>query len=156
MTASLALPLPDSVLVTGAAGAIGCAIVARLAAAGCRVLATDLAMPAGDSAGALSLLSNDVMILESGGVETRDEYRAHHLPGDMAFAQAIKSERLVRRVTVRGDVAWVTGTSTTTGDYRGRAVNSAGAELVVLVRTPQGWRISAVHWSSRARRAAGN
>lgn len=114
------------------------------------------ALAAGDSAGALSLLSNDVMILESGGVETRDEYRAHHLPGDMAFAQAIKSERLVRRVTVRGDVAWVTGTSTTTGDYRGRAVNSAGAELVVLVRTPQGWRISAVHWSSRARRAAGN
>lgn len=114
------------------------------------------ALAAGDSTGALSLLSNDVMILESGGVETRDEYRSHHLPGDMAFAQAIKSDRLVRRVTVRGDVAWVTGTSTTTGDYRGRAVNSAGAELVVLVRTPQGWRISAVHWSSRTRRASGN
>lgn len=114
------------------------------------------ALAAGDSAGALAMLSNDVMILESGGVETREEYRSHHLPGDMAFARAIKSDRVVRRVTVRGDVAWVTGTSTTTGDYRGRAVNSAGAELVVLVRTPEGWRISAVHWSSRARRAAGN
>jgi hypothetical protein len=28
-------------------------------------------------------------------------------------------------------------------------VNSAGAELMVLTRMPDGWRISAVHWSSR-------
>ena len=110
----------------------------------------------GDSTGALALLANDVVILESGGVETREEYRSHHLPGDMAFARAVKSERAGLRVAVRGDVGWVTGTSTTAGEYRGRQVNSAGAELVVLTRTPQGWRISAVHWSSRTRRAAGD
>jgi hypothetical protein len=48
-------------------------------------------------------------------------------------------------------VAWVVGTSTTRGEYRGRPVNSAGAELMVLTRTPHGWRIAAIHWSSRRR-----
>jgi len=113
------------------------------------------ALAAGDSAGALALLTPDVVILESGGVETREDYRAHHLPADIAFARAVKGERAPLRVTVRGDAAWATGTSTTVGEYRGRPVNSSGAELVVLTRTPQGWRIAAIHWSSRARRPAG-
>lgn len=114
------------------------------------------ALAAGDSAAALSLLAPDAVILEAGGIETRDEYRAHHLPGDIAFAAAVKSERGPARVFVRGDVAWVSATSTTAGEYRGRPVNSVGAELVVLVRSGQGWKISAVHWSSRARRAPGS
>ena len=38
---------------------------------------------------------------------------------------------------------------TTTGSYRDRPINAAGAELMVLVRTPVGWRITAIHWSSR-------
>ena len=114
------------------------------------------ALATGDSAAALSLLAPDAVILEAGGIETRDEYRAHHLPGDIAFAAAVKSDRGPARVFVRGDVAWVSATSTTTGDYRGRPVNSAGAELVVLVRSGQDWKISAVHWSSRARRAPGS
>lgn len=38
------------------------------------------ALAAGDSTGALALLSDDAVILESGGVETRAEYRSHHLP----------------------------------------------------------------------------
>ena len=110
------------------------------------------ALSAGDSAGALALLADDVTILEAGGVETRAEYRAHHLGGDIAFARAVRSERGPVRVRVRGDVAWATSTSVTQGTFNGRAINSAGAELMVLTRTPGGWRISAIHWSSRARR----
>jgi uncharacterized GH25 family protein/ketosteroid isomerase-like protein len=125
------------------------------AAAVAAVVKFHAALAAGDSASALALLANDVVILESGGIETREEYRSHHLPGDMAFARAVRSERSPLKAVVLGDVAWVTGTSTTTGEYRGRAVNSAGAELVILTRTAQGWRISAVHWSSRTRRPAG-
>ena len=113
------------------------------------------AIVAGDSALALSLLAPDAVVLESGGVETREEFRAHHLPADIAFAQAVKSERGPMRVFVRGDVAWVSSVSTATGEYRGRQVNSAGAELVVLARVGQEWKISAIHWSSRARRAPG-
>jgi ketosteroid isomerase-like protein len=108
------------------------------------------ALAVGDSVKALSLLASDAVILESGGMENREEYRSHHLPADIAFAQAVQSDRGPIRVTVRGDVAWATSTGTTRGEYRGRSVNSAGAELMVLARTSEGWKIAAIHWSSRA------
>jgi ketosteroid isomerase-like protein len=111
------------------------------------------ALESGDSVGALTLLTSDAVILESGGVETREEYRSHHLPADIAFARAVKSVRGPIGVVVRGDVAWATSTTTTQGEFRGRPVNSAGAELMVLTRTPDGWKINAIHWSSRNRRS---
>lgn len=104
-----------------------------------------------DSAGALALLADDVVVLEAGGLESRAEYRSHHLPADMAFAAAVPRTPGPLRVTLAGDVAWVASTSETTGTFDGRAVNSAGAELVVLSRSPAGWRIRAIHWSSRRR-----
>lgn len=107
------------------------------------------AIAQGDSAGALKLLADDATILESGGRETRAEYRGRHLPADIAFARAVPSKREPPVVTVQGDVAWVIGTSRATGTFRDRPINSAGAELMVLSRTPDGWRIRAVHWSSR-------
>ncbi len=113
------------------------------------------ALAAGDSVAALALLADDVVILESGTRESRADYRAHHLGADIAFARAVPSRRGPIRVQVRGDVAWATGTSTTEGEYRGRPVNSAGAELMVLVRETGGWKIHAIHWSSRSRRPAG-
>lgn len=111
------------------------------------------ALAAGDSVAALALLADDAVILESGGVETRAEYRSHHLPGDINFAKAIKDQRGPVHVRVHGDVAWASSTSTTQGEMNGRTVNSVAAELMVLVRTGQGWKISAIHWSSRQRRA---
>ncbi len=107
------------------------------------------ALAKGDSLGALKLLAADVQILESGGMETRDHYRSGHLAGDIAFSQAVPSTRGEPTVTVSGDVAWVVGTSRTSGTYRDRPINSAGAELMVLSRTAEGWRIRAIHWSSR-------
>ena len=106
----------------------------------------------GDSAAALALLTDDVQILESGSIEDRAHYRSEHLPADIAYAKAVASTRTLQQVIVRGDIASVVAMSTTTGNYNGRAVNSQGAELMLLVRTAQGWKISAIHWSSRARR----
>ena len=110
------------------------------------------ALTSGDSLGAMALLAPDAVILESGGIETRAQYQSHHLQGDISYARSMKSTRGPIRVSVRGDVAWSSSTSTTTGESRGRQVNSAGAELMVLTRTAAGWRISAIHWSSRAQR----
>jgi len=112
------------------------------------------ALVAGDSAAVAGLLTADVSILESGGAETRAQYLGGHLKGDIAFAQAVPSERGPVLVRVKGDVAWASSTSTTKGEYRGRAVNSVGAELMVLVRSGEGWKIAAIHWSSRAGRPA--
>lgn len=116
------------------------------------VHAYDRALSTGDSTAALALLAPDAVILESGGIETREEYRSHHLPGDIAFARAVPSQGGPVSVRVRGDVAWAWSTSTTQGEFRGRQINSSGAELMVLTRTAAGWKITAIHWSSRARR----
>jgi ketosteroid isomerase-like protein len=107
------------------------------------------ALAKGDSAAALMLLGEDAIVVESGSIESRQEYRSHHLPADVAFARAVKERRSPVRLNVRGDVAWATATSTTRGDYRGRKVNSTGAELMVLTRAGPGWKINAIHWSSR-------
>ena len=109
------------------------------------------ALAQGDSTAALALLADDVVVLEAGGVELRDEYRAHHLPADIRFVQAIPGTRGTLRVVVAGDVAWVSGASESVGTYEGRAINSIGAELMVLSRTSTGWKIRAIHWSSRRR-----
>lgn len=109
-------------------------------------------LAAGDSARIAGLLAPDATILESGGVETRAEYLGHHLPADIAFARAVPGGRDPVRVRVAGDAAWTTSTSTTKGTFRGRKVDSSGAELMVLTRSPAGWRIAAIHWSSRARK----
>ncbi|PHX97582.1 MAG: hypothetical protein CK531_02915 [Gemmatimonadetes bacterium] len=111
-------------------------------------------LAAGDSSAALALLADDVTILESGGVETKAQYRTGHINGDMSFAKAVPSVRTVTGVRVRGDAAWVTSSSVTQGESNGRQINSTGAELVVLTRDGGAWKIRAVHWSSRARRAA--
>jgi len=107
------------------------------------------ALSRGDSLAALKLLAPDVQVLESGSLESLSEYRSHHLPADIAFARALPGTRAEPIITVRGEVAWAVGTSKTSGTYRDRLVNSAGAELMVLTRTAAGWRISAIHWSSR-------
>ena len=109
-------------------------------------------MAAGDSASSLALLTDDVVILESGRIETRAEYRSHHLAGDISFAKATRSQRGPVHVRLQGDVAWASSTSAAQGEMSGRTINSEGAELMVLVRTAQGWKISAIHWSSRQRR----
>jgi ketosteroid isomerase-like protein len=103
----------------------------------------------GDSAVVLGLLTRTATILESGGIESVAQYRAHHLPADIEYAQAVKGVRAPTQVAVRGDAAWAVGTSTVRGTFRGRPINSVGAELMVLTRAPDGWRIAAIHWSSR-------
>jgi ketosteroid isomerase-like protein len=107
------------------------------------------ALVAGDSAGVMALLADDAQILESGGIETRADYRAHHLEADIAYAKAVSSTPGPLKISVNGNTAWVSSTSASKGTYRERPVNSVTAELMVLVRTSAGWRISAIHWSSR-------
>lgn len=108
------------------------------------------ALSAGDTLTALSLLADDVMVLESGEVETRDQYRAHHLPADIEFARAVPSQRGPLRIVLRDITAWTISSSTTRGTYRGRAIASRGTELMVLSKHQEGWKIRAIHWSSHA------
>lgn len=109
------------------------------------------ALEQADTAAVRGLLAADAIVQEGGVVETRAEYFSHHLPADMAFAGAVQAERRVMTVEVRNDVAWVASASHRTGTFRDREIDLQGAELMVLTRGPDGWRISAIHWSSRSR-----
>lgn len=104
-----------------------------------------------DSAGALALLSPDVMVLESGDVETRAEYRSHHLAADIAFTTSVPSKSESLRVFVQGSTAWTVRTSITEGNYKGRAINSSGVESMILTKAGGKWLIRSIHWSSHKR-----
>lgn len=121
------------------------------AAAAATVTRFHHALASADTAAVQRLLAPGARILESGAVETRAEYLSHHLGADMDFARAVPRESGEVHVEVRGDVAWASSTSSAEGTFRGRAIDSAGAELMVLTRVLDGWQIAAVHWSSRAR-----
>ncbi len=110
------------------------------------------ALHAADSAAALAFLSSDVQIAESGDIETLASYRAHHLSADIAYTREVPGTRRIVQLTVAGDIAWVTSASEAHGTYKGRAVNSVGAETMVLTRSGSDrsrWIIRAIHWSSR-------
>ena len=108
------------------------------------------ALAKGDSTTALSLLAEDVVIYEAGGVETsREEYRSHHLAADIAFARSTEREVSLERSGRGGDLAWVLSRSTTTGTFREQEIHSTGTETMLLELTSDGWRIRHIHWSNR-------
>lgn len=109
------------------------------------------ALVAGDSVTVLGLLDPGAVILESGGLETKTEYADHHMPADMAFAAAVPARSGPMRLYIDGETAWVASTAERRGEFRGRPIDMSGAELMVLERKPAGWRIVAIHWSSRSR-----
>jgi ketosteroid isomerase-like protein len=110
------------------------------------------ALTAGDSLGALALLAEDARIVENGNVQTRAEYRSGHLAADIrASASRPAREPSPITVIVHGDVAWTTSSSRSTRQVEDRTVTSSTAELMVLSRDGAGWKIRAIHWSSRSR-----
>lgn len=111
------------------------------------------ALGAGDSTGAVTLLANDVLVLESGAIQTRAEYLSHHLGADMQASKGSTAVRTVVQVRVIGDAAYVVSKSVTPPTDAAGSTGSEMAELMVLSKTTSGWSIRAVHWSSRRRRA---
>jgi hypothetical protein len=109
------------------------------------------ALEAGDTATVKTLIGPDLQVLEGGEVENRAQYFAHHLAADIEFARAVRSVRTVVSYAREQNVAWLVSTSTASGNFKGRDINSIGAELMILSRTQAGWKIRAIHWSSARR-----
>lgn len=106
------------------------------------------ALARGDSATVLALLHPDAVILEGGAVENREEYRSGHLAADIDYLKSVRMERGPIDVTVIGDAAWARSTSTTERMVQEQVRRGVGAELMVLSKGENGWRIRAIHWSS--------
>jgi ketosteroid isomerase-like protein len=108
------------------------------------------ALGSGDASAVMERLAADALVIESGTVQTRAEYERDHLPDDVAFARAVPNKRSALTIQQEGTVAWVSSTSEIVGSFKGKPINSRGAELMVLTQTPAGWRIRAIHWSDHA------
>lgn len=107
----------------------------------------------GDTAGINALLASDLKVIEGGTVENRQQYLSDHFAADIEFAKAVREERTSFSYKCEGNIAWLVSTSNSMGKFRGRDINSEGAELLLLSRTPKGWKIRAIHWSSAKRQA---
>ena len=139
----------SSLLFAGGAQALAQVALSDAAAVAATVESFHAALSSGNAEAATKLLAPDAVVLESGDKETRRQYVGHHLLEDIKFAKAVPSTRGQPEVMISGDVAWTSSTSVTQGTYQSKALNLVGAELMVLTRTPSGWQIRAIHWSSR-------
>ncbi len=107
------------------------------------------ALEAGDTDALSALLAPDVHIAESGRLErSLEEYRAHHMSADIAFAEAVATTVLDRRVYEGDSLATVISEAVSRGTFRERAVNSRLMETMVLKLTDGDWKIVHIHWSS--------
>jgi ketosteroid isomerase-like protein len=109
------------------------------------------ALRRGDTAAALTLLADDALVFEEGGAErSKAEYAAQHLAADAEFSQAVPAVTSRRSGRSDGVTAWIASEARSTGTFRGRAVDRAVAETMVLRRAAGAWRIVHIHWSSGA------
>ena len=109
------------------------------------------ALEHGDTGAVLTLLADDVLILEGGSAErSKAEYAASHLAADAQFSAAVRNVLSRRTARAVGDSAWVASEGRTEGQFNGRPINSLSAETMVLRRDAAGWRITHIHWSSQA------
>jgi ketosteroid isomerase-like protein len=110
------------------------------------------AMGKGDTAAAMNLIAPDAVFVESGRLETRDEYEKNHLPADIEFERQVKGVRSPVKVTFSGnDTAWVIASTDYDGTFNGADVSFTSSQLAVLTRDDDQWRIRSIHWSSRRR-----
>jgi ketosteroid isomerase-like protein len=106
------------------------------------------AMKSGDSAKAMSMIAQDAQFVESGRLETRDEYEKNHLPLDINFEKQVSGKRGPLRIRINGDTAWVIASTEFVGTFDGRDLAFVSRQLAVLTREDAGWRIQSIHWSS--------
>jgi len=102
------------------------------------------AMGRGDAAAAMDAIAPDAMFVESGRLETREQYEESHLPADIEFETQVTGRRTIHSVKIEGDAAWVIATTDYDGTFNGRPVKFVGAQLAVLSRQDGRWRIRSV------------
>ena len=108
------------------------------------------ALNSGDDQTAMSALSPDVLIFESGGAErSRAEYASHHMKADMAFLAQMGHDEISQNASEQGDTAWIVTESRIYGHYKDKDIDIVSTETAVLKRGADGWKIVHLHWSSR-------
>jgi ketosteroid isomerase-like protein len=117
------------------------------------VEAFSAALKAGDFDRVRALLADDVLVLESGGAErSEQEYFASHAGADAAFLREAHVQVTGRTARIAGNIAWVGTESELHASKDGSPFTLLSSETMILSRTPDGWRIVHIHWSSRPKK----
>jgi ketosteroid isomerase-like protein len=99
----------------------------------------------------------DVTIYEGGGINNGwADYRDRHLGPELKAFENLEFAHSATKVTVLpgGESAYATSRYTIKAKMGERMLDSEGLETLLLVRTPEGWKIRHSHTSSRPRRPA--
>lgn len=107
------------------------------------------AIKRGDATAAMSVIAPDALFIESGRLETREQYEKNHLPADIDFEKQVTGKRDPLQITFKDDAAWVVATTTYDGKFQGNPVSFVSAQLMVLTKDADAWKIRSIHWSSR-------
>lgn len=106
------------------------------------------ALVEGNSEAALALLHEQATLLEGGNLETKQEYAAGHMAGDMAFLAQVDTELLSRDEQTSAGQSVVTSQASMTGTVDGEAVDVVVTGVATLVKTDAGWLITQMSWTS--------
>ena len=99
---------------------------------------------------ARSLLADNVLIFEGGGVErSAKQYASHHMVSDMAFLQTMEVKLLEQHIQVYGDTATAMSRSQFTGRYKDKDINVQSMETLILHKKQDEWKIVNIHWSNK-------
>jgi len=108
------------------------------------------AILAGDGGAAMRLIAPEAVFVESGIVETRDQYEQNHLPRDIEFEGKFTGgrDREIMRMGADGDLAWILATTHYDGTFEDFPLAFDSLQLMVLSHESGEWLIESVHWSS--------
>ena len=107
------------------------------------------AMKKGDPKAAMAMIAPDAVFVESGRLETRQQYEESHLPSDIDFEKQITGTRGPWRITINGNTAWGIASTEYKGPVDGRELSFVSTQLAVVTRGEDGkWLIRSIHWSS--------
>jgi ketosteroid isomerase-like protein len=127
------------------------ALSAEAAEAAATVDAFHSAVKAGDVVHAAALLDEEIVVFEAGGAErSKAAYVAEHLAADAKFEGAATATVRRRVGAAAGGTAWIATEGRVQGRSGEKVIDRLTTETMVLRRTPAGWRIVHVHWSSHA------
>ena len=118
----------------------------------------DAAFIAKDLAKLATFYHPDVTIYEGTGINIGwADYRDRHLGPELKAFENLEFSHTDTKVTMMpgGESAYATSRYTIKARMGERMLDSEGLETLMLVRTPEGWKIRHSHTSSRARRPAG-
>lgn len=106
------------------------------------------ALSNGDGELARSLLDDNVIIYEGGGVErSASDYASHHMLADMKFLAAMNLQVLEHEIKVYGDSAISMSRTKMRGNYQGKMLDRESMETISLSRKNGEWKIVHIHWS---------